>query len=424
MPMTRYLVRRRRDAAAAWDLHAEIVLIGAGEEIPIPGYGDQVYPFRAHSEYFYLTDRERPGCVLAYDPGEGWVDFVPRVTADERVWMGGGSDEGVPASELGAWLEARRGRPLGMLGCPVPGIEADEELSLRLREQLTQARRPKDEEELGRMRKAAAATAVGFETAAGLIRPGLSERAVQIELEAQFFHQGAERTAYGTIVGSGPNSAVLHFAPTRRELLPGEVVLIDAGAECQGYAADVTRTYPVDGEFSPEMKDLYQVVLETEERGIRMCRAGIEYRDVHLSATLDIARGLVDMGILRGDPESLVERDAPALFFPHGIGHMVGLGVRDASGYAPGRSRSDRPGLRFLRVDLPLEPGYVMTIEPGVYFIPALLEDSKLRERHRDDVNWSRVDGMLDCGGIRIEDDVLVTDGEPEILTAAIPKQP
>jgi Xaa-Pro aminopeptidase len=122
-----------------------------------------------------------------------------------------------------------------------------------------------------------------------------------------------------------------------------------------------------------------------------------------------------------GAPDSLLERDTPALFFPHGIGHMVGLGVRDASGYLPGRTRSDRPGLNMLRTDLPLEAGYVMTVEPGIYFIPALLQDPALRERHRDAVRWDRVDALMTFGGIRIEDDVLVTTSEPEVLTSAIP---
>ena len=130
---------------------------------------------------------------------------------------------------------------------------------------------------------------------------------------------------------------------------------------------------------------------------------------------------LVSLGILVGSPSSLVERDTHALFFPHGLGHMVGLGVRDASGYLPGRTRSTRPGLSMLRTDLPLEQGYLMTVEPGIYFIPALLRDSALRERHRDAVRWDRVDALQDFGGIRIEDDVLVTDDAPDILTAMIP---
>ena len=158
-----------------------------------------------------------------------------------------------------------------------------------------------------------------------------------------------------------------------------------------------------------------------EKDAIARCVPGAEWREIHLAAALQIAEGLVSLGILVGAPDSLVERDTHAMFFPHGLGHMVGLGVRDASGYLPGRKRSDRPGLNMLRTDLPLEKGYLMTVEPGIYFIPALLQDPALRERHRDAVRWDRVDSLLDFGGIRIEDDVLVTDGTPEVLTSAIP---
>ena len=122
--------------------------------------------------------------------------------------------------------------------------------------------------------------------------------------------------------------------------------------------------------------------------------------------------------------ESLVERDTHALFFPHGVGHLIGLATHDVGGYLAGRERSDRPGLKFLRCDLPLEEGYVVTIEPGIYFVRALLQDPALREQHRDAVHWSRADEMLGFGGIRIEDDVAVTGNGPDVLTAMIPKAP
>ncbi|MBK7367759.1 MAG: M24 family metallopeptidase [Candidatus Eisenbacteria bacterium] len=125
---------------------------------------------------------------------------------------------------------------------------------------------------------------------------------------------------------------------------------------------------------------------------------------------------------MKGDPAALVERDLHALFFPHGLGHLVGLGVRDASGYLPGRVRSTRPGLNMLRTDLPLERDYVITVEPGVYFIPALLDDPERRARYADCVAWDRIDALKSFGGIRIEDNVRITDGEPENLAAAIPK--
>jgi len=414
---------RRARAAKAWGLTREIVLVGSGEPVFLPGHQDQTYPFRAHAEYFWLTDREKPGCVLAYDPKEGWTDFVPAVTEAQRVWEGLEGAEGVPVDGLEKWLRKRRNRPVAALGARVKGVRSDATLTRHLRDDLLAARRPKDAEEMRRMRAAAQATAAGFARAVPLIRPGATERAIEIEIEAEFFRNGAQRTAYDTIVGTGPNSAVLHFMPTARAARDGELVLIDAGAEVDSYACDVTRTYPAGGAFTPEQRDVFAIVDEARRNGIAKCRPGVEWRDVHLGACLDIARGLKDMGILRGTAEGLVEQDAQSLFLPHGIGHMVGLGVRDAGGALPGRRKSKRPGLRYLRVDLPLEKGFVMTVEPGIYFIPALLKDEEKREQYGDAVAWDRVDRMLGFGGIRLEDNVHVTDAGPEVLTAAIPQE-
>jgi Xaa-Pro aminopeptidase len=325
----------------------------------------------------------------------------------------------VPVSELARWLERRAGRRVACLGAPVAEIAGDGPLAADLRYGLNHVRRQKDPAELSRMRAAERATSAGFAAIVPLLETGATERGVQIELEAEFFRNGADAVAYETIVGGGPNSAVLHFAPTSRPFAEGELVLIDAGAEYRGYAGDITRTYPVGGRLTSEQSELHAVVVAAKQRATGCCTAGTEWRDVHRAAALVVATGLVDFGLLRGRPESLVEQGAQALFFPHGVGHMVGLGVRDAGEALPGRDTAD--GLVRLRVDLPLEPGYVMTVEPGVYLVPALLRDPDLRERHRDAVDWEMAERMLGFGGIRIEHDVLVTDGEPDVLTADIP---
>ena len=421
--VTKVIERRRRAIEAEWNELGAVVLIGAGDPIPIPGRTDRVYPFLAHSEYFYLTDRQRSGAILTYDPEEGWSEFVPVTGADERLWSGDVSDEaGTPVSELGPWLEERRGRRVAQLGAPVANVASDGAVASELRTRMDRVRRRKDALELARMRKAADATRAGFTAVVSFIAPGITERALQIEIEAEFFRHGADTVAYDSIVASGPNAAVLHHLPTQRLLGAGELVLIDAGAEYRGYDCDVTRTYPVSGDFSAEEADVYALVLRAQRAAIERCRAGVEYRDIHLAAALDIAQGLVEAGLLRGNAADLVEQGASALFFPHGIGHMVGLGVRDAGGYLPGRSRSEAPALRFLRIDLPLEPGHVVTIEPGVYFPPHVLQDPEIRRKHRDTVVWNRVDKLRGFGGIRIEDNVLILDGGNEVLTHAIPK--
>ncbi len=419
------LAERHERLAAALNLTDGVLLVGAGLPVPLPENTDQTYPFRAHSEFLYVAGVDCPGAIAAFDPRDGsrdgWRLFVPEVTEGERIWEAREQAAGEPLGALPAWITTRRGRPLAQLGTPLAGVRPDEALTARVRESFTHARRPKDAGELATMRRAATATAAGHARAAAIIVPGATERQIQIELEAEFFRHGATRTGYGTIVGSGPNSAVLHFEPTNRAAREGEFVLIDAGAELDRYVIDVTRTF-VAGAPSAFQQDLYQVVLAAQETAIRRCVAGAEWRDVHLQCAVNLTAGLVSLGLMRGNAESLVERDAHLLFFPHGLGHLVGLGVRDAGGNLPGRPRSTRASLQTLRVDLPLAPGYVVTVEPGLYFIPALLNEPGRREQFRDCVVWDQVEPHLGLGGVRIEDNVLVTSGAPEVLTAAIPK--
>jgi Xaa-Pro aminopeptidase len=387
----------------------------------VPGRADRTYPFYAHSEYLYLTDRERPGAVLAFDPGDGWFDFVPQPTAEELLWSGAPAAEPeISTDELPGWLEARKRARIANLGAAVPGVESDADLEADVRYALNRIRRAKDELEIERMRQAERATKAGFAVAVELIAPGRSERELQIEIEAAFLRGGADGVAYETIVGGGPNSAVLHFMPTSRVFADGELVLIDAGAEVRGYASDITRTYPAAGSFTPEQETLHALVAAACTAAIEQCAPGREWLDVHATAAGVIAEGLVDFGLLRGDSDALVESGAVALFFPHGIGHMVGLGIRDAGEVLRGRAGT-RPGFPPVRVDLPLEPGHCFTVEPGIYFVPALLQDEARRRTHADAVDWNRVDRMLGFGGIRIEHNVLITDDGYEILTADVP---
>ncbi len=408
--MSSHLDVRRARAAAAWNLKDEIVLVAAGDLIGIPGGADQTFPFVAHAEYHWLTELDMPGGVVAFDPQEGWLDFVPQVTDRQRVWEG---------TEQPA---ARRGRPVIVLGTPLPGLASDPVRTAELRELIHHARRVKDESEIERMRKAAAASAAGYAKLVSMMRPGNTERALQIEMEAEFFRGGADRTGYESIVASGPRSAILHAPATERKLGDGELLLVDAGAQVRRYVIDITRTYAVNGRLSGLQKDLYDVVLKAEENAIRASTVGTWWHEVHLGASRDMVAGLVSLGIMRGDPSSLVEQEAHTLFFPHGLGHMVGLGVRDASGRLPGDRREIPPMLSTLRTDMPLEPGYALTVEPGIYFVPPLLKNPEKRARYKDAVNWSKVDTLMDFGGIRIEDNLIIRKDGPEVLTQAVPK--
>ncbi|NOY94035.1 MAG: M24 family metallopeptidase, partial [Deltaproteobacteria bacterium] len=194
-----------------------------------------------------------------------------------------------------------------------------------------------------------------------------------------------------------------------------------------GWAGDVTRCWPVSGAFEGGQRDAYQVVLDAQAAALEVTRPGARYRDVHLAAARATTRGLVELGVLEGDVDELVEDGVHALLFPHGVGHLLGLDVHDMedlgdrAGYAPGRERSTQFGLSYLRLDRDLEPGMAVTIEPGLYVVPAILENETLRDVEAGRLRRDKLKA-LNVRGIRIEDDILITETGHELLTAGAPK--
>jgi Xaa-Pro aminopeptidase len=414
--------RRRRAAEAFGDADA-VVLIASGEPIGKPGGLDQTYPFLPQPNYYWLTGSRRWGNVLAWDTGSAWTHFVRPIDAAERLWEGTTeSVEGVDRKEFDDWLKARSGQPLAVLGAPLADVTADVQQSDALRERLEDARRVKDRFELDLVAKAVRATAAGYVRAREVIRPGATEREIKIELEAEMLRQGADALGYDSIVGIGERAAVLHSTPNDTAARANDVVLIDAGGAVRGYTADVTRTYPASGKFTAEAQAIYDLVLAAVHAATRALRAGVEWHDVHRTAAREMAEGLVHLGILRVAPDAACETEAIALFFPHGIGHMVGLGVRDVGGRAPGREEGRMCCGARPRVDMPIRENFLMTIEPGLYFVPALLDDPERRDKFHDAVNWDALDRWRPVGGVRLEDNVLITAGEPVVLTQEIPK--
>jgi Xaa-Pro aminopeptidase len=302
------------------------------------------------------------------------------------------------------------------------GVASDPALEGPIRETLDRVRRLKDDSEVALVSRAAEATAAGFAKAREVIKPGVKERRIQIEMEAEMSRRGAEGTGFGTIVGAGTHAAVLHFEPGDRVVGTGDLVLIDAGAAIHDYCADVTRTFPAGDRFAPEQQAVYDLVLAAQLAAVDRCRAGTEWHDVHRAAAGVFGRGLLDLGILRGSLDDLLDGGAVALFFPHGIGHMVGLGVRDVGGKVPDRPEGRLSCGARVRVDMPLEPGFMMTVEPGLYFVPAILDDPERRARFRTAVAWDALERWRPVGGVRIEDDVLITSQAPRVLTSMIPK--
>lgn len=395
----------------------------AGEPIGIPGGQDQTYPFFVHPHYYWLTGCTRPGGVLAFDPDEGWTDFRSPISQAERIWEGAeGEAGGVDIAELKHWLAKRQSRKLALVGGAFTRLDGDEQLSEQICRELQHLRRPKDEGEVALVARAVEASARGYARVAEWLKPGVSEREVAIRLETEFFLGGADRTGYGTIVGSGANSAVLHWPASGRRMAAGELVLIDAGGSIDGYTADITRVYPVTGEWNERQRDLHSILLQAQINALEGCQVGVEWGDLHTRTATELAEGLRSLGILSCSAAEAVESEAIALFFPHGLGHMLGLGVRDASGLAPGRTATRTFAGARLRMDLPLEANYLVTVEPGLYFIPALLNDPDRRSKHQQRIHWDKLAPWVELGGMRIEDDVLVTPQGPRNLTAAIPK--
>jgi Xaa-Pro aminopeptidase len=204
----------------------------------------------------------------------------------------------------------------------------------------------------------------------------------------------------------------------------------DSGAESPlHYASDITRTFPVGGKFTPMQKDIYQVLLKSQLAAIEAIKPGIFYKEIHLNTAAVIAQGLKELGLMKGDIEAAVKEGAHALFFPHGLGHMMGLDVHDMEdlgenyvGYDETVERSRQFGLAYLRMAKALKPGYVLTVEPGIYFIPALIDMWKAEKRFEQFLNYDKIEQMKDFGGMRIEDDVLVTGNGHRVLGKPIPK--
>jgi Xaa-Pro aminopeptidase len=259
-------------------------------------------------------------------------------------------------------------------------------------------------------------------------RAGKLESDITAAMEAVFRRAGFS-TAYGSIVTV--RGEILHNHEHSGHLRNGELLLADVGGETEtGYAADITRTWPVSGEFSTSQRELYEVVLAAQRAAIAHARPGVRYRDVHLKAASVLTEGLVALGILRGNVAELVARGAHALFMPHGIGHLLGLDVHDMedlgdrAGYAPGLARDAQFGLSYLRLDRVLAPGMAVTIEPGFYQVPFLLAAPERVGLDGSAIDRARLAQFADVRGIRIEDDVLITELGNEVLTAGLAKEP
>ncbi|MGE3297681.1 MAG: Xaa-Pro aminopeptidase [Porticoccaceae bacterium] len=417
--------RRRRDLMATMSKNSIAILTAAPEQVRSR---DTYFPYRQDSNFFYLTGFPEPEAVLVLIPKRPQGQFVLFCRERDRsreIWDGRragpegarelyGADDAFPIDDIDEILPGLlegRDRVYYALGRNrsfdtrlldwIDGIRArarsgavppDEFVDLD--HLVHEARLFKTATELKVMRKAGAISARAHCRAMRATRPGLYEYQLQAEIEHAFASEGARHPAYGSIVGGGANACVLHYVENSAPLHDGDLVLIDAGAELEHYAADITRTFPVSGKFSAPQQALYEVVLAAQLAAIDVARAGNHWDEPHRVTVKIITQGLVDLGLLKGNVDDLIARNAYTDFYMHRAGHWLGMDVHDVGDY---------------KVDNEwrlLEPGMVMTVEPGIYVAP---DNRKVAKK------WRGI-------GIRIEDDVVITRKGPEILTAGVPK--
>lgn len=400
---------------------------------------DFEFPFRQESNFWYLTGINEPEfhAVLHVETGEYHL-FAPKRNAQFAVWHGKvrGMDEIADdyqpdhLHENNDLLTVLKRLNASTIYClNEEQAEFIEDLSRNftvetetLEDALTYCRCIKTDFELDALREAARVNDIAHTESMKALKPGMNE----YEMKAVFdFHQqknGLLQPAYTGIHAGGINSAILHYHENNQTIKNGDLYLIDAGYEYNGYASDVTRTYPANGNFTGDQAAIYQVVLNALNRCIEQVKPGVKMEELHLAACRIILAGLKEFGIVKGDVDEMMENNIFALFFPHGLGHFLGLDTHDVGGYPKGVDRIDRPGIKFLRVRRELLPGMVITIEPGIYFIPALLKPALEDSKKAAFLNKERVESLMNFGGVRIEDNLIITEDGYENLTN-VPKE-
>ena len=428
-------------------LGSQPALLASGNAPP-RNYAANPYPFRAASHFLYFTGLAVADAFLLVDES-GATLYLNEPTPADALWHGPSPSFQEIAQATGCNVASRaklesvvRAKNVATL----PAIDAAtcrdqsailgreiapsvlSETDARLADAVITIRLVHDEAAQRDMREACATTARAHELGMRVTKPGLRELDVKAAMETPIFAAGGA-PAYGSIVTV--HGEVLHNNEYHHTLNYGDLLLADVGAEhAHGWASDVTRTWPVSGHFSPTQRAIYEVVLAAQHAAIQTVRPGARYRDVHRVACEVLMKGLVDLSIFKGDPRELVADGVHAIVFPHGTGHLLGMDVHDMedlgdrAGYATGRTRSSQFGLSYLRLDRDLAPGMAVTIEPGFYQVPALLAHPELSKLVDGKLRRSELAKFADVRGIRIEDDVLVTQSGSDVLTSAIPKAP
>jgi len=432
-------------------MQSGLVLLLGNEECPV-NYADNTYPFRQDSTFLYFTGIDRPGLAFVGDLDSGeWTLFGNDLTEDDIVWTGAmptikkyadRADVGAtaPLADLKGALESavKAGRQIHFLPpyrdehrkklCQlgIKGDGVDSGASVPLIMAVSEMRIHKTAYEVLEIERAVGTSLQMHLTAMAMARPGMSEAEIMAKVTEIALSSGGGLAfpVIATVKGH-----ILHNHHYGNTLMSGQLFLLDAGAETDShYAGDLSSTFPVDRRFTQKQKDIYNIVLASFLAAVDALKPGVNFMDIHLMAAKKIAEGLKALGLMKGDTDEAVAAGAHALFFPCGLGHLMGLDVHDMEnlgevyfGYE-GREKSTQFGLKSLRLGRELQEGFVLTVEPGIYFMPELTNMWRSKGRFKDFIAYDALDEYRDFGGIRIEENFLVTDGGCRRLGPAKPR--
>jgi Xaa-Pro aminopeptidase len=427
-------------------------ILWVGHTLQPRNYADNAYPFRQNSHFLYYTGLAEPDLAMLSYPESGHdVLFSKPAGIDDIVWTGPkpsrielARETGIETVEDPERLEESlaQAKNRGMKIHYLPPYQYSSLFKLAqllhvsigevvpnasqfLMEMVAGQRSVKSDVEIAEIEEALSITDRMHRACMAAARPGMRESELAGLIQGIALSSDRQQ-AYDPIVTV--SGEVLHNHSYDGILAEGKLLLNDSGAESiMYYASDITRTFPVGGRFTDAQAEIYQIVLRMQLGTINAIRPGISYREIHLGACRILAEGLRAMGLMQGNPSDAVDAGAHALFFPHGIGHMLGLDVHDMEdlGDIVGHKKAKRSGqfgLNFLRLSRPLESGFVLTVEPGIYFIPALIDRWQQERQHMEFLNYDKISSFRGFGGIRIEDDVLVTSAGAQVLCPGIPK--
>ncbi|MCU0276331.1 MAG: aminopeptidase P family protein [Acidobacteria bacterium] len=430
-----------------------LLLFLSNGESPM-NYAANTYRYRQDSTFLYFFGLSFPGLAAVIDVDEErQTVFGDDVGMEDIIWMGPqpslksrcakvGIAATRPLVELSGVLQqaVRQGRKVHFLP-PYRGENAlwlekllgiragtvKDYASVEFVKAVVAQRALKNAEEVKEIESALTVSAAMYREAMAMAQPGIYEKEIAGWIEGIALAGGGQ-LAFPAIVTVHGETLHNHYHGNR--LREGDLLLIDSGAETEsGYASDITRTVPVGGRFDPVQRSVYEAVLDMQLTAITMIRPGVSYRDIHLKSAAVLVDRLKNLGLMKGSTAEAVAAGAHALFFPHGLGHMLGLDVHDMEnlgevhvGYDDKTRRSQQFGLAYLRLARKLEPGHVLTVEPGIYFIPALIDQWRNENRHAAFIRYDKVEKFRCFGGMRIEDDVLVTPRGCRVLGPPIPK--